>query len=186
MTTHHNNLIRVLADDYQTMEGVFVELETHQGRPGDRKGLVDHALAETVRQWTAEERYVFPELRRRLPDGDAVVRHEIDEHHRIDSLMKDLEVFGPEHPHFEQKLREFIDDYRHHAKDEEHNLVPRLQQSCTETQLEELGDKLVHVRETAPTRPHPQAAESVTADRVLEPGAGFINRIRDSIRPGAM
>lgn len=184
--THENNLIKVLTEEHRTMEGVFGELESHHGYTRDRKGLVDHALAETVRQWTAEERYVFPELRRQLPDGEALVRHEIDEHHRIDSLMKDLEVFGPGHPHFEQKLREFMDDYRHHAQDEEQNLVPRLQQSCTEAKLEELGDKLVHVRETAPTRPHPQAADAIPADRILEPGAGFMNRIRDSIRPGAM
>ncbi|WP_205323949.1 hemerythrin domain-containing protein [Glycomyces sp. YM15] len=184
--TRENNVIKVLTEDHRRMEGVFGELESRQGRPGDRKGLADHALAEVVRQWTAEERYVFPEVRRQIPDGKALVRHEIDEHHRNDSLMKDLEVFGPGHPHFEDRLREFIDGYRHHAEDEEHNLVPRLQESCTEEQLEAMGDKLVRVRETAPTRPHPGTAETFPVDRVLEPGPGFINRIRDSIRPGAL
>ncbi|MEV3935739.1 hemerythrin domain-containing protein [Glycomyces sp. NPDC049804] len=179
----HHNVIRVLADDYQAMESVFEELESHQGPPEQRKDLADHALSEAVRQWTAEERYVFPEVRKRVPDGRRLVRHEIDEHHRIDGLLKDLEVFGPEHPHFEQKLHQFIDDYRHHAQDERLELVPRLQESCSEATLDELGDKLLRTKETAATRPHPLASQTLPASRVLEPGAGFINRIRDSIRP---
>jgi hypothetical protein len=180
---NHHNAIKVLADDCRAMETVFEELESRQGPPEQRKDLVDHALAETVRQWTAEERYVFPEVRRHVPDGNDLVRHEIDEHHRIDGLMLDLEAFGPEHPHFEQKLREFIDDYRQNVQEERHNLVPRLQESCSEATLDELGDKLLRVKETAPTRPHPQAAQVFPPERALQPGAGFINRIRDSIRP---
>jgi len=180
---NHHNAIRVLADDYRAMETVFEELESRQGPPEQRKDLADHALSEAVRQWTAEERYVYPEVRRHVPDGGALVRHEIDEHHRIDGLMLDLEAFGPDHPHFEQKLHQFIEDYRHAVRNEQHELVPALQESCSEATLDELGDKLLRAKETAPTRPHPLASQTLPAERALMPGAGFINRIRDSIRP---
>lgn len=175
------DLISVITEDHREVEEVFAELEATRGHFQGRKDLVDHAIAELERHFAAEERFVYPEATKRLPGGDELVSHELTEHGQAEVLMRDLEVFGPEHPHFEQRLREFMDSIRHHVEDEESNFLPRMEAACTEEELADLGEKLLWAKEVTPTRPNPHATEPLPRDRVLGPGAGFIDQIRSAL-----
>ncbi|MCH7231913.1 hemerythrin domain-containing protein [Glycomyces sp. L485] len=175
------NLIRVITEDHRRVEEVFTELENDRGHLDERKALVDHAIAEMERHFAAEERFVYPEVSKRLPDGDRLVEHELTEHGQTEVLMRGLEVFGPEHPHFEQKLRELIESARHHVRDEEEHFLPRVEEACSESELEELGGKMLWAEEVSPTRPNPHATEKLPKDRVLDAGQGFIDKIRTAL-----
>ncbi|SFQ58913.1 Hemerythrin HHE cation binding domain-containing protein [Amycolatopsis arida] len=180
-TTERHDLISVITDDHRQVEAVFSELEKRTGSPQHRRDLADHVIAELVRHSVAEEQYMYPAARKHLPNGDQIADHEIAEHAEAEQVMKQLENVEPTDPRFDQLLGQLIADIRHHVEDEENDLLPKLQQACSEEELRELGEKVLRAKEIAPTRPHPSAPDKPPANRILDPGAGLIDKIRDGL-----
>lgn len=181
MTRTHSDVVSVLTDDHRAVEQVFVQLESRQGEPGVRRDLADHVIAELVRHSVAEEQYLYPAARKALPDGDTVADHEIAEHAEAERTMKDLDGLDPTDPRFDELLSKLMSEIRHHIADEESDLFPRLRQACSEAELVELGEKIVRAKEMAPTRPHPAAPDRPPMNKILAPGAGLVDRMRDAI-----
>lgn len=179
MTQH--NLIDVIVTDHREVEQVFQELESGAGTPQHRRSLVDHVITELVRHSVAEEQHMYPAARSALPDGDSVVDHELEEHAGAEETMKSLDGLDATDDRFEPLVRELIDEIRHHVEEEETDLLPKLREHCTEAQLEELGEKVVKAKGSAPTHPHPSAPDKPPANRILDPGAGLIDRMRDRL-----
>ncbi|GAB3993993.1 hemerythrin domain-containing protein [Glycomyces albus] len=175
------DLISVIVEDHRKVEAVFTELEAGVGGARERKDIVDHVIAELVRHSVAEEQYMYPATRTRLPDGDQLADHEISEHGRAEELMKRLERSDPGDPDFEKHLAELMADVTHHVREEETRLLPRLRDACSTDELAELGSKVLKAKAAAPTRPHPKAPDRPPANRILDPGVGFIDKIRDAL-----
>ncbi|WP_026925058.1 hemerythrin domain-containing protein [Glycomyces arizonensis] len=180
-TEQGTDLISVIIRDHREVEAAFTELERHRGRSDGRKDLTDHVIAELVRHAVAEEEYMYPAARANLPDGNKLADHETHEHTEAEEVMKRLEGLVPEDAEFERMLGRLMDIIRDHVKDEETDLLPRLQEACTEEELQDLGEKVTRAKEMAPTRPHPNAPDKPPADRILAPGVGFIDKIRDAL-----
>jgi hypothetical protein len=66
-------------------------------------------------------------------------------------------------------------------REEERDLLPRLQEACDHKELVELGEKFEQARRMAPTRPHPAVPDKPPANKLLAPGAGLIDRLRDAL-----
>ncbi|GAB3223523.1 hemerythrin domain-containing protein [Glycomyces halotolerans] len=175
------NLISVIVNDHREVEAVFAELESRTLDPQTRKDLVDHVIAELVRHSVAEEQHMYPAVRDLLPDGDEEADHEIEEHTEAEEIMKRLEGLDPDDPDFERLLGELMEAVRHHVEEEETDLLPRLQEACSTDQLQMLGQKVLYAKAYAPTRPHPSAPDKPPANRILDPGAGLIDNIRDAL-----
>ncbi|OZV75552.1 hemerythrin [Micromonospora echinospora] len=182
------DVIDVLTADHREVEALFVELESRQGAPEHRRQLVDVVIAELVRHSVAEEAYVYPAARKALPDGDRIADHEISEHADAERTMKDLESVDPSDPRFDQLLTHLTSTIRHHVQDEETDLFPRLRAACAHEELVELADKVTAAKRIAPTRPHPAAPDRPPANKLLAPGAGLVDRMRDALsgRPTSM
>ena len=72
-------------------------------------------------------------------------------------------------------------EVRHHVRDEESNLFPQMAKSCSAEMLNGLGDKVRRAKKLAPTRPHPAAPTKPPANRLLAPGLGLVDRMRDAL-----
>ncbi|MBB4930497.1 hemerythrin-like domain-containing protein [Lipingzhangella halophila] len=177
----NQDLIDVIVSDHRNVEEVFVELENDAVTPERRKELVDHAITELVRHSVAEEQHMYPVARRVLEDGDQVAEHEIQEHAEAESVMKELEGMDATDSRYDELVRSLVADIRHHVADEESELLPRLRRACSQEELMELGRKVANAKKTAPTRPHPKAPDTPPANRLLDPGAGMIDRMRDAL-----
>ncbi|TDQ52908.1 hemerythrin domain-containing protein [Actinorugispora endophytica] len=175
------DLIDVIISDHRDVERVFTELETGSMAPDHRKKLVDHVIAELVRHSVAEEQHMYPAARRMLPDGDRIADHELEEHAEAERVMKELDGLDPSEPRFEALLRTLMADIRHHIQDEEADLLPRLREACTPQELQQLGEKVMQAKRKAPTRPHPGAPDTPPLNRLLDPGAGLVDRMRDAL-----
>jgi hemerythrin superfamily protein len=171
----------VILDDHRSVESVFGELEKDTGTPERRRELADHVIAELVRHSVAEEMYMYPVTREVLPDGDKIADHELEEHAEAEQVMKDLDGVDASDPKFDQLLGKLISDIRHHVEEEEADLLPRLQEACSEDQLRDLGEKVLKAKEIAPTRPHPAAPDKPPANKLLGPGVALVDRMRDAL-----
>ena len=175
------DVVTTLTDDHRAVERVFGELEGRQGDPQHRRDLADHVIAELVWHSVAEEQYLYPAARKALADGDQLADHEISEHAEAECTMKDLDGLDPTDPRFDELLGKLMHEIRHHVEDEESDLFPRMRQACSEEDLIELGEKIMRAKETAPTRPHPAAPDKPPMNKLLAPGAGLVDWMRDAL-----
>lgn len=182
------DVVDVLMTDHREVEAIFVELESRQGTLEHRRRLADVVIAELVRHSVAEEAYVYPAARKALPDGDQLAEHEISEHADAERTMKELESLDPSEPRFDELLTKLTATIRHHVQDEENDLFPRLRAACAREELVELAGKVEAAKKSAPTRPHPAAPDHPPANKLLAPGTGLVDRMRDALsgRPTSM
>jgi hemerythrin superfamily protein len=156
-------------------------LETGAGEPDHRKRLADVVIAELVRHSVAEEMYLYPTAKRALPDGEQLSEHEIGEHADAEKLMNRIDGLDATDPEFEPAVARLIAAIRHHVHEEESDLFPRLRQACTPDELLQLGRKVDAVKRIAPTRPHPAVPDRPPFNKLIAPGAGLVDRVRDAL-----
>jgi hemerythrin superfamily protein len=178
--TRGGNLVDDIIADHREFESVFTEIESG-GDPRTQPELVEHVIAGIVRHAVAEEEYVYPAARSALPNGDEIAEHEIKEHSEAEEIMKAIEGTDTQDSRYDDLVRQLIGDIRHHIEDEESDLLPALRDACSPEQLHELSEKFQRAKSMAPTRPHPLAPDRPPANRILAPGAGLVDRLRDAL-----
>ncbi|HSV64648.1 MAG TPA: hemerythrin domain-containing protein [Mycobacteriales bacterium] len=180
--TKNEDLVELLVTDHREVEEMFGLLEKISGVASDEaRTLAERVVIELVRHSVAEEAYLYPTVRARVPDGEALADREIAEHAEAEKVMKKLEKLEPADAEFWPTLQTLMADIRHHVAEEEHELFPKLRQAVPEDLLAELGDKARLAKKVAPTRPHPSAPDSPPWNKILAPGAGLVDRLRDAL-----
>ncbi|MEU3254297.1 hemerythrin domain-containing protein [Streptomyces sp. NPDC006997] len=178
---HGGNVIDELVTDHREVEEMFGRIEALPPGDAHRKQLADQATIELVRHSVAEEAYLYPAVREHVPDGNAIADREIEDHSKAEQIMKDLEGHGADDAEFDRLIGMLMTEIRSHVADEEENLFPSLRAACSAETLDELGDKVRQAKKTAPTRPHPSAPDKPPANKLLAPGAGLVDRMRDAL-----
>ncbi|MEV7964376.1 hemerythrin domain-containing protein [Sphaerisporangium sp. NPDC088356] len=183
MMEHDGDVITVLITDHREVEEMFAELEMSRGS-GDEEGrrrLTEKVIIELVRHSVAEEAYLYPAARKFIPGGDDLADREIAEHAEAERLMKELERTDPGDPAFDHLLDKFMAVVREHVREEESRLFPELVKYADAEELHDIGKKIRAIKKIAPTRPHPAAPGNPLASKLLAPGAGLVDRIRDLV-----
>ncbi|WP_214412297.1 hemerythrin domain-containing protein [Sphaerisporangium fuscum] len=178
---HSGDVITVLTTDHREVEQMFAELEKLRGTGEEerRRDLVEKVVTELVKHSVAEEAYLYPAARRFLPEGDRLADREIAEHAEAERLMKELERTDTTDPAFDHLLDRFMAAIREHVHEEESELFPELVKYADAEELHSLGKKVRAMKKIAPTRPHPAAPDSPPANKLIAPGAGLVDRVRD-------
>jgi hemerythrin superfamily protein len=175
-----SDVIDVLTTDHAEF-GELLELITITVDSKRRRELADQLIGELVRHSVAEEMYVYPAMRDHLPDGDEAVEHDTQEHKELEKLMKQLEgadAAGAEFMEIVGKIREVLDD---HVSDEEDEQFPKLRAHIPAEKLVELKGKVETAKKLAPTRPHPMAPNAELFHKMVGPGVGLVDRLRDKL-----
>ncbi|MEU3346496.1 hemerythrin domain-containing protein [Streptomyces sp. NPDC006700] len=178
---HGGDVIQELTTDHREVEEIFAQMEALPMGNARRKDLADQATIELVRHSVAEEMHLYPAVRRFVRDGDTIADREVEDHAEAEQTMKDLEGLGADDPRFDELVGRLMREIREHVTDEEQNLFPLLREATKPEELEELGEKVRSAKKTAPTRPHPAAPDRPPANKLLAPGAGLVDRIRDAV-----
>ncbi|MGW3147060.1 MULTISPECIES: hemerythrin domain-containing protein [Streptomyces] len=178
---HGGNVIDELMTDHREVAELFGRIEALPSGDKNRKLFVDQVTMELVRHSVAEEEYLYPAVRKHVPNGDAIADREIEDHSKAEQVMKDLEGLDADAPDFDRLVTTLMSEVRMHIADEEQNLFPSLRTVCPADALDDLGDKVRTAKKTAPTRPHPYAPDKPPANKLLAPGVGMIDRMRDAL-----
>jgi hemerythrin superfamily protein len=176
---HSGNVIAELIADHREVQELFDQINALP--PGDqqRKAIADRFTIELVRHSVAEEMYLYPAVRKHVPGGDAMAVEEIADHARVEELLKGLERVAPHESAFDGLVAQVVADVSEHITDEEKRLFPALAAACSPEQLDELGNRVRRAKTVAPTRPHPTAPHTPPAIKLLAPGVGLVDRVRD-------
>ena len=176
-----NNVIAELTADHREVEEMFARLKALE--PGDEQArdVADEFTMELVRHAVAEEQYLYPAVREHVSGGDALADKELEDHGKIEQLLKDLEGLPSDDANFGPLVDRLITEVTAHVEDEEGQLFPALLAACSFEQLDELGEKVRQAKKTAPTRPHPHAPDTPPANKILGLGTGLVDRLRDAL-----
>lgn len=180
-TTKQQDLISAIVADHREVQAAFEELQSGTGDPQRRRDIADYVITELVRHSVAEEQYLYPVARKVLRDGDEIVDHDLEEHAEVEQVLKQLEGLDATSPEFEELVEKLVSDVNHHLQEEEQDLLPRVREACDHDELVKLGEKFERAKAMAPTRPHPSAPDKPPANKILAPGVGLIDRLRDAL-----
>ncbi|MYT28592.1 MULTISPECIES: hemerythrin domain-containing protein [unclassified Streptomyces] len=176
---HDGDVIAELTSDHREVEALFSRFEDTPPGSDDRKRLADEITIELVRHAVAEEEHLYPAVREHLEGGDALADREIADHERVERLLKELEGRDPQDLDFSRLMVKLRTEVTAHVRDEEHRLFPQLREGVHSFILESLGRKVREAKKSAPTRPHPSAPSTPPANKLLAPGLGLVDRVRD-------
>jgi hemerythrin superfamily protein len=176
----NGDVIDILTSDHRDVTALIGEIWTIRD-PMIRRDLTDTAISELVRHAVAEEMYVYPAMRKHLPDGEKAVEHDIEEHKELEQTMKRLESVDVSSPEFDEALRKLEALLADHVQDEETEQFPELRRRIPQEELTELAGKVETAKKLAPTRPHPGAPNSEVFHKLVGPGVGLVDRLRDKL-----
>jgi hemerythrin superfamily protein len=174
------DVIDALVSDHRDVTALIGEIKTITD-PMIRRDLTDTAISELVRHAVAEEMYVYPAMREYLPDGERAVEHDIEEHKELERTMKQLEALDVSSGEFDDAIGKLEALLADHVQDEEVEQFPELRRLVPPERLVELAGKVESAKKLAPTRPHPAAPNSELFHKLVGPGVGMVDRLRDKL-----
>lgn len=182
MTETHDNqdVVDVLTTDHREATSLIAQIWATDDLE-QRRDLTDTLISELVRHSVAEEMYVYPAMKEHLPDGEQAVEHDTEEHKALERTMKELEAVNPDDARFEELVRQLEATLRDHVADEESDQFPELRARVPRAELVEMAAKVETAKKVAPTRPHPSAPNAQLFHKLVGPGVGLVDRLRDKL-----
>jgi hemerythrin-like domain-containing protein len=182
------NVFDVLGRDHQEVKRMLTELEKG---PTAATGASDNDLAlrtkmteqlviEESRHEAVEEMYFWPVVRERVADGDRLAGTATSQEQEGKEVLAQLDKLDARQPEFEQLVTTFIQAGREHISYEETQVWPLLRAALSAQDADELGDKLLAAKKTAPTRPHPHTPASPGVLKTAGPAVAAADRARDA------
>ncbi|HZA72272.1 MAG TPA: hemerythrin domain-containing protein [Propionibacteriaceae bacterium] len=174
------DVVDVLTTDHHEVLDLIAQIKSTTNAE-QRRDLADTVISELVRHSVAEEMYVYPAMRKHLENGDEAVQHDVEEHKELERTMKQLEGVDGGTPEFVGLVAQLEDILRDHVSDEEDEQFPALRAKIPRDELIEMAKKVNTAKEIAPTRPHPGAPNNQLFHKVVGPGVGLVDRLRDAL-----
>jgi len=182
MNDSHNDqdVVDILTTDHREATSLIGQILT-SADSNQRRDLADTLISELVRHSVAEEMYVYPAMRKHLPDGDEAVEHDVAEHKELEKTMKELEAVDSGDARFDELMHQLEEILRDHIADEEAEQFPQLRARVPHEELVEIAGKVETAKQLAPTRPHPAAPNNQVFHKLVGPGVGLVDRLRDKL-----
>ncbi|MGH4021136.1 MAG: hemerythrin domain-containing protein [Pseudonocardiaceae bacterium] len=158
-----SDVVELILTDHRRFEDLFRGL---RDRNSDRAGLLRELSDLLVAHAEAEEREVYPALRRFRKVDDEEVEHGAEEHAEgHQALLALMEVRDTSSQDWEDKLEELVETVNHHLDEEERTILNDARDAVPDERRAELGDAFRRVRGAQ-----------------LDVGCGSLEQVRDLVR----
>ncbi|OUC80223.1 hemerythrin domain-containing protein [Gordonia lacunae] len=165
--------------DHVELDRLIAAAEKSSGT--ERAAALDDLTRLVFPHAFAEEAVLWPVIRRRLPDGEQLTLEVEKEHQAINELVTSLAKVDVDSAEHRELFTEIVRLLREDVRDEEDELLPRLQEVSTTAELIRWGSYWQAVRSTAPTRPHPVVARRPPGNVLAAVPLSVLDRIRDRL-----
>jgi hemerythrin superfamily protein len=158
--------IVLLKQDHKEIRRLFREFE-QAGTPAAKGKAVDRILEALTVHTYIENEGMYPATRELLPDLAEDVLESYEEHHVADVLCMELATMSPQDERFEAKTTVLIESVTHHIEEEEQDWFPKVREGLGRKQLQEIGERMLELKEKAPRRPEQPGAVKKAVDAVI-------------------
>lgn len=154
-----HDAIVMLKDDHKQVRALFRDYQ----RAGDNAKATKSRLAEKIVEELTVHTYIenegmYPAVAMLVPELESDIIESLEEHHIADVLCMELTLMSPESEHFDPKVTVLMECVEHHIAEEEQEWFPKVREKLGRKDLQDIGMRLVELRQKAPRRPtHPRA-----------------------------
>ena len=160
--------IVLLREDHKEIRRLFRQFEAAGKGAAAEKRRVSAKIIEALTVHTyLENETMYPEVRRLLPDLEDDVLESYEEHHVADVLTMELAAMAPSEERFDAKMAVLIENVSHHMDEEEQEWFPKVRAGLGRNQLNELGQRMIEQKKTAPRSPAQPSALKKAVDAVI-------------------
>jgi hemerythrin-like domain-containing protein len=175
--TTGRNVVDVLTGQHRELLSLCDRLT---GASGAERGRVAQVVVATLsRHLSAEEQYLYPAVRRVVPDGDLLADRELAEDHELLITLKRLDAAKPDDPAFDALAADVATAVRRHVDADAEELLPLLTQMVPVEDLIRVGNRVETAEEAAPTRPHPATPSRPPWNKIVDPAVAVVDKVRD-------
>ena len=146
-----------------------------------RREVADVVIATLSRHLSTEEQYLYPAVRRTVPDGEAITARELAEDHDLLVTLRGLDGVRPDDARFDRLAGAVTEAVRRHVEADASELLPLLEQMVPVEDLIRVGNRIETAAEAAPTRPHPAAPSTPPWNKVVDPVVAVVDKARDAV-----
>ncbi|MDQ3739004.1 MAG: hemerythrin domain-containing protein [Actinomycetota bacterium] len=159
--TNSRDAVAVLKNDHREVDALFKKFEATGPRATKSRQAIATKVIEALSvHASVEEQILYPALRRQLPAAESDVLEALEEHHVVKWTLSELESTDATDERFEAKMTVLKEMVKHHVKEEESGLFPKMRKAFTRTELDDMGTRLAAAKKTAPRRPHPRSPDT--------------------------
>jgi hemerythrin-like domain-containing protein len=160
--------IVLLKTDHKDIREQFRRFQQAGENAAAAKGRIVEKIIELLTVHTyIENEVMYPEVRRLLPDLEDDVLESYEEHHVADLLVAELAAMTPDAERFDAKTTVLIENVSHHMDEEEQDWFPKVREGLGRKQLQDLGERMIELKKTAPTSPAQPSALKKAIDAVI-------------------
>jgi hemerythrin superfamily protein len=137
--------IELLKADHRRVNDLFnlIELETELPK---RRNIFKEITSELELHMHIEELVLYAFFSKQKGFGNKV-EHSYDEHQEVKSLLLEIQVQSNENE-FDNLVGELVKSVRHHVREEENDLFPKMETILSTQEWETLGQKLQEAKQT--------------------------------------
>jgi hemerythrin superfamily protein len=146
--------IKLLKDDHKTVEALFKRFEqTGSKAYKGKRQIADRVIKELSIHAFIEEQELYPAMEKLGGEWQELVEEAHVEHEEAKEALRALIGLSGDDPMLDAKMSALIGGVRHHVKEEEEEMFPKLRKEIARADLDELGDRLKAAKKDAPTTP---------------------------------
>jgi hemerythrin superfamily protein len=178
----------LLITDHRTVDALFDVLLKDTMFTEEKHRALNSLIRELCIHAEIEEMYLYPTIRRVMPNGNLNADKAITEHKHVKDILDCLDTYSgkvdsdPTLPYPYMEIKALQTEVTTHVKDEETRLFPTLKSLLTGKEQQELAEKLEAGKKMAPTRPHPMAPTQPPFNKIAGLGAAVVDKLRDTTR----
>ncbi|MFI9274543.1 hemerythrin domain-containing protein [Kitasatospora sp. NPDC052896] len=150
-----SDAIVLLKEEHKEIRQLFRAYRATTEHDHAARGELAEEIVHAVTVYTyVEDEVVYPRVGALLPELEPEIRQGGQEHQLADLLCTEITGLAPASEEFDAKVGVLIETVERHIEREERDWFPRVRAGVGRKDLQEIGTRLLAVRETAP-RPHP-------------------------------
>lgn len=129
--------VSLLKEDHRKVEELFKKFEETESKI-ERRSLLDEIITELTVHASLEEKFIYPLLF--TEEMEDKTKEAFEEHHVVKLLLTELDSFSGGEDNIKAKVKVLSEMVKHHIKEEELDLLPKLKDQGVDT--DELGATL--------------------------------------------
>jgi hemerythrin-like domain-containing protein len=161
--------IVLLKNDHKEIRKLFRDFRGARSGAEAEEGRIVNKIIEALTVHTyIENEGMYPKVRELVPDLEDDILESYEEHHVADVLVVELAAMTPDDERFDAKTTVLIENVEHHIDEEEQEWFPKVREELGRKKMQEIGKRLLELKEKAPTSPAQPSALKKTVDAVLK------------------
>jgi len=147
--------IALLKSQHREVEELFAQFEKAR-QPSKKEALVRTICDKLAVHASLEEQHFYPAVKTKKTED--LLLESLEEHLAAKRLIADLLDMSPSDESFEAKVKVLEEEIKHHVKEEERELFPKVKRILSPSDLKELATMMTSTKEELEANAAPREA----------------------------